>query len=173
MNRRSAAGRYSACGCRDVLRPIKIPRERLRHLVDRRIRHQFTTSSMMRPAMGDRPARILIVDDEFSIRDSLYNWFRKKRYEVTAAENANEALDAVKAQRYDVALLDIKMPGMDGLGLQEQIHRMDPRIAVIMITAFASLDSAVEALHGRVDDFFPKPVRIKDLKACIARLLTE
>src|SRR3990172_3415636 len=99
---------------------------------------------------------ILIVDDEFSVRDSLYNWFRKGHYEVTAAGNAREALQAMQERRYEVALLDIKMPGMDGLELQEHIHRIDPQVAVIMITAFASVDTAVRALKQGAFDYVAK-----------------
>ena len=72
------------------------------------------------------PARILIVDDEFSVRDSLYQWFRKDGYEVKAAENATEACGPCR-HRYEVVLLDIKMPGMDGMDCSEHIHRIDPR----------------------------------------------
>ena len=88
------------------------------------------------------------MDDEFSVRDSLYQWFRKDGYEVKAVENAAEALRAMQDQRYEVVLLDIKMPGMDGMELQEHLHRIDPQAAVIMITAFASVDTAVRALKA-------------------------
>jgi DNA-binding NtrC family response regulator len=121
--------------------------------------------------MDAKPASILIVDDEFSIRDSLYNWFRKDGYEVTAAENAGEALQAMQERRYDVALLDIKMPGMDGMELQERIHRIDPQVAVIMITAFASVDTAVRALKQGAFDYVTKPVDPDELSHLVCRAL--
>ena len=121
--------------------------------------------------MEAKPARILIVDDEFSVRDSLYNWFRKGPYEVTAAEDAGEALRAVQEQHYEVALLDIKMPGMDGLDLQEQIHRIDPRVAVIMITAFASVETAVRALKQGAFDYVTKPIDPDELSHLVRRAL--
>ncbi len=97
--------------------------------------------------MTTKPARILIVDDEFSVRDSLYHWFQKEGYEVTAAAGAAEAFKAIEEQPYDVALLDVKLDGMDGLELQGHIHRLDPQAVVIIITAFASVETAVRALE--------------------------
>jgi two-component system, NtrC family, response regulator HydG len=121
--------------------------------------------------MDVKRARILIVDDEFSVRDSLYNWFRKGPYEVTAAENADEALQALQEHRYEVALLDIKMPGMDGLELQERIHRIDPRVAVIMITAFASVETAIQALKQGAFDYVIKPIVPDELSHLVERAL--
>ena len=123
--------------------------------------------------MNAQTARILVVDDEFSVRDSLYNWFRKDGYEVTAAENATEALKALQDHAFDVALLDIKMPGMDGMELQEHIHRIDPRIAVIMITAFASVDTAVRALKQGAFDYVTKPIDPDELSHLVLRALEQ
>ena len=67
--------------------------------------------------MPEQTARILIVDDEFSVRDSLENWFLKDGYEVRAVANGQEALQAVEEQLYELAVVDLKMPGMDGLEL--------------------------------------------------------
>jgi DNA-binding NtrC family response regulator len=117
------------------------------------------------------PASILIVDDEFSVRDSLYNWFRKDGYQVVAAKNAADALQVMHTQRFDVVLLDIKMPGMDGMDLQEHIYRMDPQIAVIMITAFASVDTAVRALKQGALDYVTKPVDPDELSRLVRRTL--
>ena len=111
------------------------------------------------------------MDDEFSVRDSLYHWFRKDGYEVTAAENAAEALRAMQEHRYEVVLLDIKMPGMDGMELQEHIHRIDPQVAVIMITAFASVDTAVRALKQGAFDYVTKPIDPDELSHLVRRAL--
>ena len=87
--------------------------------------------------MEAQRANILVVDDEFSVRDSLYHWFRKDGYKVRAVENATEGLRALEDQTFDVALVDIKMPGMDGIELQEHLHRTDPQLAVIMISRYS------------------------------------
>ena len=123
--------------------------------------------------MTTETARILVVDDEFSVRDSLYNWFRKDGYEVTAAENATQALQAMQDHVFDVALLDIKMPGMDGMELQEHIHRIDSQIAVIMITAFASVDTAVRALKQGAFDYVTKPIDPDELSHLVLRALEQ
>ena len=116
-------------------------------------------------------ARILIVDDEFSVRDSLSNWFRKDGYQVRAVGNATEALRALQDERADVALLDIKMPGMDGMELQEHIHQIDAKIAVIMITAFASVETAVRALKQGAFDYVTKPIDPDELSHLVRRAL--
>jgi len=118
-------------------------------------------------------ARILVVDDEFSVRDSLSNWFRKDGHQVRAVGNATEALRALQDERVDVALLDIKMPGMDGIELQEHIHRIDPKIAVIMITAFASVETAVRALKQGAFDYVTKPIDPDELSHLVRRALEQ
>jgi DNA-binding NtrC family response regulator len=120
-----------------------------------------------------KPASILIVDDEFSVRDSFYHWFRKEGYEVTAAASAAEALEAIRDHAYEIALIDIKMPGMDGLQLQEHIHRADPQTAVIVITAFASVDTAVRALKQGAFDYVTKPIDPDELSHLVRRALEQ
>jgi DNA-binding NtrC family response regulator len=115
----------------------------------------------------------LIVDDEYSVRDSLFSWFRKDGFEVTAAESAAEALKILQDHQFDVALLDIKMPGMDGMQLQERIHKIDPEIAVIMITAFASVDTAVRALKQGAFDYVTKPIDPDELSHLVMRALEQ
>ena len=122
-------------------------------------------------AVDAKPARILVVDDEFSVRDSLSSWFRKDGYMVTAATNAGEAIQAMQEEQYEVVLVDIKMPGMDGMKLQEHIHHVDPRIAVIMITAYASVDTAVQALKQGAYDYVTKPIDPDELSHLVRRAL--
>ncbi len=123
--------------------------------------------------MMTHEANILVVDDEFAVRDSLYNWFRKDGYEVHAAENATEALRALQDHTFDVILLDIKMPGMDGMELQSRIHAIDPDIAVIMITAFGSVETAVQALKQGAFDYVTKPIDPDELSHLVQRALEQ
>ena len=123
--------------------------------------------------METQSGSILVVDDEFSVRDSLYHWFRKDGYQVIAVENATEALKAMQEHPFDVVLLDIKMPGMDGMELQEHIHRIDPAIAVIMITAFASVETAVRALKQGAFDYVTKPVDPDELSHLVLRAMEQ
>jgi DNA-binding NtrC family response regulator len=123
--------------------------------------------------MSENPGSILVVDDELSVRESLFHWFRKEGYEVKAAENAVEALQALQERKYDVALVDIKMPGMDGIELQEHIHRIDKDAVVIMITAFASVDTAVWALKRGAFDYVTKPIDPDELSLLVRRGLEQ
>lgn len=101
--------------------------------------------------------RILVVDDEFVVRDSLYNWFREDGYQVETAENAREALKKLQEKTFDIALLDIKMPGIDGIELQKRINKIDGNIIIIIITAYASVNTAVQALKEGAFDYITKP----------------
>ncbi len=106
----------------------------------------------------DDKARLLIVDDELSVRDSLGKWFREEGYEIGVAENANEALSRLAEKRWDVALLDIKMRGTDGIELQRRLHEIDPELIVIMMTGYASVETAVTALKNGAYDYVSKPL---------------
>ena len=126
-----------------------------------------------RAFMPPRPARILIVDDEFSIRDSLDHWFRKDGYEVQVAADAARALEAMQSSVFDVVLLDVRLPGMDGMRLLEQIRRTSPATIVIMITAFASVDTAVRALKLGAADYVTKPINPEELSHVVAQALAQ
>ena len=102
--------------------------------------------------MSENKGRLLIVDDELSVRDSLNKWFREEGYEVGTAENASEALLRLAEHPWDVALLDIKMRGTDGIELQKRIHELDPALIVIMMTGYASVETAVAALKNGAYD---------------------
>jgi DNA-binding NtrC family response regulator len=123
--------------------------------------------------MDDLTGSILVVDDEPSVRHSLSSWFKKDGYDVATAENATSALRALRDRHYDVVLLDIRMPGMDGMELQEHVHRIDPAIAVIMITAFASVETAVQALKQGAFDYVTKPVDPDELSHLVRRALEQ
>ena len=117
--------------------------------------------------------RILIVDDEYSVRDSLESWFLKDGYSVQSAENASRALELMGQGKFDIVLLDIKMPGMDRMELQRRLHKIDPRLIVIMITAFASVDTAVRALKQGAFDYVTKPIDPDQLSHLVKRALEQ
>jgi len=101
---------------------------------------------------------ILIVDDEVSVRDALCKWFQFDGYRVDTAEDANAALAKLQENVWDIVLLDIKMPGMDGLELQRRIKQIDKNIITIIITAFASVDTSIQALKEGAFDYIVKPI---------------
>ena len=108
--------------------------------------------------MGESKGSLLIVDDELSVRDSLGKWFREEGYDVCTAENASEALLRLAERRWDVALLDIKMRGTDGIELQRRMHELDPEMIAIMMTGYASVETAVTALKNGAYDYVTKPL---------------
>ncbi len=114
---------------------------------------------------------ILVVDDELSVRDSLSKWFKEDGYRVGAAENANKALNLMSDGPWDIILLDIKMPGMDGLELQKRLKEIDKSAAIIMVTAFAAVDSAVQALKEGAFDYITKPVDPEHLSHLVQNAL--
>jgi DNA-binding NtrC family response regulator len=102
--------------------------------------------------------KLLIVDDELSVRDSLGKWFREEGYDVATVENASDALTRLAEQRWDAALVDIKMHGTDGIELQRRMHEIDPELMVIIMTGYASVETAVAALKNGAYDYVTKPL---------------
>ncbi len=110
---------------------------------------------------------ILIVDDESSVRDSLYNWFIEDGYHVAVAEDAKKALMILESENFDIVLSDIKMPGMDGLQMLSRIKAIRKDTIVIMMTAFATVETAVQALKDGAFDYVTKPFDPDDLSHLI------
>ncbi len=110
---------------------------------------------------------ILVVDDENSVRDSLYNWFIEDGYRVGCAEDAKVALNRLEAESFDIILADIKMPGMDGLEMLKRIKAIQQDAIVIMMTAFATVETAVQALKDGAFDYVTKPFDPDDLSHLI------
>ncbi len=116
---------------------------------------------------------ILVVDDELIVRESLTKWFREDGFRVEAAENAAAALRKLQAGRWSLMLVDIKMPGMDGIELLQRVREIDKNIVVIIITAFASVDTAVKALKEGAYDYITKPIDPDYLDHLIEKALKQ
>jgi len=116
---------------------------------------------------------ILIVDDEESVRDSLFNWFIEDGYRVECAEDAMKALKFLESENFDIILADIKMPGMDGLEMLKRIKALRKDSIVIMMTAFATVDTAVQALKDGAFDYVTKPFDPDDLSHLIRNASTQ
>jgi len=123
--------------------------------------------------MNNQGVSILVVDDEFSVRDSLYNWFKTEGYRVDTAENGMEALKKLQESLWDIVLVDIKMPKMDGMELQRHIKKIDNSIIVIVITAYATVDTAVEAMKEGAFDYLSKPVDPDKLSILIRNAVNQ
>ncbi len=116
---------------------------------------------------------ILIVDDEQSVRDSLYDWFIDDGYRVECAENAKKALGILETECYDIVLADIKMPGMNGLEMLKRIKFLKEDSIVIIMTAFATVNTAVQALKDGAFDYVTKPFDPDDLSHLIRNAVKQ
>ena len=114
--------------------------------------------------------KILIVDDELVVRDSLARWFTAEGYETKGVASAREALEAA-TQEWDLALLDIKMPGMDGMELEARLKEAEPDLIVIMMTGYATVDTAVRALKNGAYDYLTKPIDPDELSHVVGKAL--
>ncbi len=117
--------------------------------------------------------RIMIIDDEKIVCEMAKISLEDDSYEVETFLNGTSALERLEQRKFDVVVTDLKMKGIDGLQVLKTVKENYPDTKVIMITAFANLDIAIEAIKGDVFDFFPKPVKIKELKASIQKALSE
>jgi two-component system response regulator AtoC len=123
----------------------------------------------MPPTPDDRPV-ILIVDDDKNTREGLQRALRT-RFEVRLAENAARAMEALGDDSVDVMLTDMRMPGMDGLELLKRVQAHHPDVICILLTAYGSVETAVEAMKQGAYDFLTKPVNLDHLDMLIARAL--
>ena len=123
------------------------------------------------PVAIQTKGRILIVDDELVVRDSLGKWFTSEGYTAKPAGSAREALDVIQHSDFDIALIDIKMPGMDGMELQSRLKEADPDLTVVIMTGYASVDTAVQALKQGAYDYITKPVDPDELSHLVANAL--
>lgn len=117
--------------------------------------------------------RIMIIDDEKIVGDMARLSLEAEGYAVETFLNADPALKRLQEEKFDVVVTDYKMKGIDGMEVLRTVRSLYPGTQVIMITAFANLDAAIEALRRDVHDFFPKPVKIKELKESIRRALQK
>jgi DNA-binding response OmpR family regulator len=116
---------------------------------------------------------ILIVDDEENLRRSLSLILKKTGYEVSCASKGQEAIEYLQSKPYDLMFLDLKMPDMDGLELLPRIHGMFPDLPVLILTAHATLESAIEAVRKGARDYLVKPIDPPLILARVEEILNE
>ncbi len=115
------------------------------------------------------PISLLIVDDEEPLRTRLGERFTRKGYSVSCASTGNEALLVAENKRFHVALVDIKMPGMNGIELLKDLKIQQPFIEVIMLTGYAEVDSAIEAMKSGAYDYLAKPCNLNELEIILQK----
>jgi len=113
--------------------------------------------------------RILIVDDDAGMRAALTEALRRGGYSVTTTSNGFDALDIFAEETFDIVITDVKMPGMNGIAVLKEIRRTSPQIPVIMITAYGTIDNAVEAMKEGAFDYILKPFSADTLDAAVNR----
>jgi signal transduction histidine kinase/DNA-binding response OmpR family regulator len=117
------------------------------------------------------PTPLLVVDDEPEIRSILTDYLATQDYTVRAAASAEEAAERLAERRFHALILDLNLPGQDGLALLESIRGRDPDLCVLIITGYATADSAIEALRLGSDDYLQKPFELEALKHALGRAL--
>ena len=123
-------------------------------------------------AQTERP-RILVVDDEASIRDLLSKTLALADYDVDVAPDGRSAVERLRMLAYDLLITDLKMPGMDGLGVIREARRLKADLPVIIITGFSTEASAIEAANLGVAGYLTKPFRVPRVLAVAAKALGE
>jgi DNA-binding NtrC family response regulator len=116
---------------------------------------------------------ILIVDDEEIVRESLSGWLEKDGYTVSTAPDGPTGLDKLREGLWSILLVDLKMPGMDGLQVLEAARKMQPDAAVVMITAYATVETAVKAIKLGATDYLVKPFDPEELSVMIQRIVSQ
>jgi DNA-binding NtrC family response regulator len=117
--------------------------------------------------------KILVVDDEEGARELFNTILTDEGYEVTLAINGEDGLARFKTAPFDLVVTDIKMPGMDGLQLLQEIRKTGSKADVIMVTAYGEVESYLKAMSLGAAEYINKPIRIKELKRIVHKVLTE
>ena len=117
--------------------------------------------------------RILIIDDEGEMRELLAKVLEKNGYQVTAAADGGHALDLLEKEPMDLVVTDVRMPGMDGMEALKAIKELNPDTGVIVMTAFGSIDQAVQAVKEGAHDYISKPFKIDEMLLTIRNALEE
>ena len=113
--------------------------------------------------------RVLVVDDEAGMRHSLQRLLQSGCYEVSLARSGEKALALVKETLFDVAVMDIQMPGLSGLDTLSRLREIDPKLPVVLITAYGTSEAAMQAIELGAYDYFLKPFDVSEFKEVIDR----
>ncbi len=119
----------------------------------------------------EKKVNIMVVDDEEIVRSSLSSWLEEDGYNVEAVESGKKALERLPTRNWDLMLVDLKMPGMDGLQLMEEVRKTDSDMLVIIMTAYATVDTAVKAMKQGAYDYFVKPFNPDDISLTIRKIV--
>ena len=117
--------------------------------------------------------KILVIDDEKIVCDMAKKILEAENYEVETFTDSQLALERIRTQPFDLVVTDLKMENVSGMDILKEVNRLYPQTRVIMLTAYATLDATIEAIRERIYDFFPKPVKIDELKKSVKKALGD
>lgn len=117
--------------------------------------------------------KILVVDDEEGARELFFTILTDEGYDVTLANGGQDALALFQNDQFDLVVTDIKMPGMDGLQLLQEIRKAGSKVDVIMVTAYGEVETYLKAMSLGAAEYINKPIRIKELKRIVHKVLAE
>jgi DNA-binding NtrC family response regulator len=123
--------------------------------------------------MSKERTRILVVDDEEIVRESLSGWLAKDGYTLHTASDGPSAIERLKAERWSILLVDLKMPGMDGLQVLDRAKQIQPDVAVVIMTAYATVETAVEAMKIGAYDYLVKPFDPEELSLMMVKIVAQ
>ena len=123
--------------------------------------------------MMTKMPRILVVDDEAAMRQSLRDWLMEDDYEVDLASSGEDAISMARDGSWDIILLDLKMPGMDGLETMSRLKKMIPETEILMMTAYGSIDTAVQAMKEGAFDYLVKPFDPDEIDMLIKKIVAH
>ena len=114
--------------------------------------------------------RILIVDDEERMCESLGRLLSKEGYSVVTATSGNRALEEMRKESFDAAIIDVKMPGMDGVTLLKELKEWNPGLGVIMMTSYGNIDTYLSSMNMGAFEYLMKPINFDELKNVLVRI---
>ncbi|HSD21554.1 MAG TPA: sigma-54 dependent transcriptional regulator [Anaeromyxobacter sp.] len=123
--------------------------------------------------MSNERTRILVVDDEEIVRESLGGWLEKDGYTIATLPDGRSAIEKLKSERWSIMIVDLKMPGMDGLQVLEEVKKLQPDVAVVIMTAYATVDTAVTAMKMGAYDYLMKPFDPEELSLMMQKIVSQ
>ncbi|MDH4222320.1 MAG: response regulator [candidate division Zixibacteria bacterium] len=117
--------------------------------------------------------KILVIDDELFVRELLLEFLGKQGFEVLLAESGEKAVEVARSNPVQIALIDLKMPGMNGIQTLKELKKIIPNILPIIMTGYPTMESAVDALRSGACDYVVKPFKLNELRSSIDRALKE